>query len=162
MKRTIPKQPACKRPTQKRRGVAAVEFVACIPLFVLLTIGAIQTTDAIYLRNSLRVVAYETVRTSVDVGSTNTEALARANEIITARNVQDATVTFSPSDISTATPGQPITVTVFGSGQQQHDHAQLVLQRKDDHVQTRDVARMTAGQQTDSKTPPLIDTATGS
>ena len=112
MKRILPQQPACRRPAQKRRGVAAVEFAACIPLFVLLTIGAIQTTDAIYLRNSLRVVAYETVRSSVDVGSTNTEALARANEIITARNVQDATVTFSPSDISTATPGQPITVTV--------------------------------------------------
>lgn len=94
------------------RGVAAVEFVFCIPLFTVLTIGAIQTTDAIYLRNSLRVVAYETVREAVKTDGTNTKALDRANIILAARNVQGAVVTFNPSDVSTAVAGQPITVTV--------------------------------------------------
>lgn len=97
---------------EKRRGVAAVEFAVCIPLFLLLTIGAIQTTDAIYLKNSLRVVAYEAVREGVKPTGTNATVSARANEIITARNVQGATVTTSPADITTANAGDYITVTV--------------------------------------------------
>ncbi|MFQ5733759.1 MAG: TadE/TadG family type IV pilus assembly protein [Planctomycetaceae bacterium] len=98
--------------SEKRKGVAAVEFAMCIPLFVLLLIGAIQTTDAIYLRNSLRVTAYETVRTAVVVGSDNAKAMARANQILAARNVRNAVVVFDPPDITTAAPGQALTVTV--------------------------------------------------
>jgi Flp pilus assembly protein TadG len=99
----------------KRRGVAAVEFAMCVPLFVLLTIGAIQTTDAIYLKNSLRVVAYETVRQAVEPAATNTTCDAKANEILTARNVQGGTVSYNPSDVSTAVSGQAVTVTVSAS-----------------------------------------------
>ena len=98
--------------TEKRRGVAAVEFAVCIPLFLLLTIGAIQTTDAIYLKNSLRVVAYEAVREGVKPTGTNTTVSTRANEILTARNVQGGVVTTSPSDVSTAAAGDSITITV--------------------------------------------------
>lgn len=95
-----------------RRGVAAVEFAVCIPLFVLLTIGAIQTTDAIYLKNSLRVVAYETVREAVKPAATGESASARGEEILAARNVQGAVITFDPPDLSTASGGDAITVTV--------------------------------------------------
>jgi len=84
----------------------------CIPLFLVLTIGSIQTTDAIYLKNSLRVVAYETARVAVEVGSDNEKAEAKANAILDARNVNDGVVTFDPADITTAAPGQPITVTI--------------------------------------------------
>ena len=87
----------------------------CVPLFVLLTIGAIQTTDAIYLKNSLRVVAYETARRAIEPGSTNAAADAKANEILAARNVQGGTVTYNPSDVSTAASGSPVTVTVSAS-----------------------------------------------
>lgn len=97
---------------RQRRGVAATEFAVCIPLFVLLTIGAIQTTDAIYLKNSLRVVAYEAVREGVKPTGTNTTVSARANEILTARNVQNGTVVTNPADLSTVSPGDTITVTV--------------------------------------------------
>lgn len=95
-----------------RRGAAVVEFAVCIPVLVLLTIGAIQVTDAIYLKNSLRVVAYETARESVETSHTNADAMTRANEVIALWNIKNATVTFDPADISTAVAGQPITVTV--------------------------------------------------
>lgn len=97
---------------QRRRGVAAVEFAVCLPLFVLLTAGAIQVTDAIYLKNSLRVTAYEAARVAVETGSDNEDALERANEILTARNVQEAQITFDPDDVTDAEAGQPITITV--------------------------------------------------
>lgn len=93
-----------------RRGVAAVEFVVCIPLFVLLTAGAIQVTDAIYLKNSLRVTAHEAAR--VAMHHDTAQAQQRADEILAARNVQNATVTFTPADVTTAARGEPITVTV--------------------------------------------------
>lgn len=106
MKRTI------RADNTRKRGVAAVEFAFCVPLFALMTVGAIQTTDAIYLKNSLRVVAYEAVRDGVKPTGTNATATARANEILSARNVRNATITFTPGDLSTATAGQPITVRV--------------------------------------------------
>ncbi len=99
-------------PERHRGGVAAIEFAVCIPLFVVLTIGAVEATDAIYLRNSLRVVAYEAVREAVKPAATNATATARGNTILAARNVQNGVITIVPADLSTAVGGDPIVVTV--------------------------------------------------
>lgn len=103
------KEPASKR---TRRGLAAIEFAVCVPVIVLVTIGAIQSTDAIYLKNSLRIVAYEAAREAIQDGATTAQAQTRANEVLTARGVNNATVTFNPSDITSLVSGTNITVEV--------------------------------------------------
>lgn len=97
---------------RQRRGVAAVEFAVCVPLLMLLTIGAVQATDAIYLKNSLRLVAYEAGREAIRSNATTSQAAARAQEVLQLRNVKQAKVTFVPADISQVQAGEPIRVIV--------------------------------------------------
>jgi len=95
-----------------RRGVAAVEFAVCAPLVLLLTAGAIQMIDAISLKNSLRVAAYEAARVAILPDADTSQTRQRAREVLAARNVNDAVIAFDPSDVSHATSGNPIRVRI--------------------------------------------------
>ena len=66
----------------------------------------------VYLKQTLTVSCYEGVRKAIQFNSNNTQALERANNILTARHVQQPTVTFNPSNVASVPKGEPITVTV--------------------------------------------------
>jgi Flp pilus assembly protein TadG len=100
------------QPAACRRGIAAVEFAVCVPLLVLLFLGSIECANIIYLKQTLTLSSYEGVRKAIQFNSNNTQALARANDILTARNIQGASVTFVPADVATVPRGSEIAVTV--------------------------------------------------
>ena len=95
-----------------RRGAALVELAVCLPMLVLVLLMALQTADAIYLKQSLHVAAYESARTAIKPDSDTAMAVARGEEILDGRHIQDYSIAFTPADVASVTPGEVITVTV--------------------------------------------------
>ncbi|QDS92009.1 TadE-like protein [Roseimaritima multifibrata] len=91
-----------------RRGAAAVEFAVCLPVLVLLVFGAIEGASFIFLKQSLNVAAYEGCREAIRNSAATAEATSRADAILVARNVNDATVRFIPADVTTVSRGEKI------------------------------------------------------
>jgi Flp pilus assembly protein TadG len=94
-----------------RCGAAAVELAVCLPMLCSLVYGTIEMANAVYLKQSLAVAAYEAANVSAAVGGTSTVALSRANSVLTLLNVNSAIVNISPSVDQNTTPGTLIVVT---------------------------------------------------
>ena len=95
-----------------RRGVAAVEFAVCLPVLALLVFGAIEASSFIFLKQALSVAAYEGIRETVRVGSNNGNGTNRAENILTARTVNDFSITFPNGEASGAARGDQIVIEV--------------------------------------------------
>jgi hypothetical protein len=100
------------RRIEPRRGAAAAEMAICLPLMVMLVLGSIETCSMIYLRHSLTIASYEAARVAINFDGTNADVLARAQEILDAREVADADIDIEPSDVELVERGQPISITV--------------------------------------------------
>ncbi|MCA9050541.1 MAG: pilus assembly protein [Planctomycetaceae bacterium] len=98
--------------SQRRRGTAATEFAVCLPILIVLLIGTIEACSMIYLKQSLSVASYEGIRASVASGATTASVTTACNRILTARNVQAATITITPSGFETQPAETLITVRV--------------------------------------------------
>ncbi len=108
MNQTIPYR--AKR--RDRQGAAVVEFAVCLPVLMLLILGSIEATSAVFLKQALTTSAYEGVRAAIRSGSTTAQATQRANDVLSVRQVRNATVTFVPANVAAAARGQRITVEV--------------------------------------------------
>lgn len=95
-----------------RSGVAAVEFAVCLPAMMLLLVGTVETANAIFLKQSLTIVAYETAQIASSSGGTESAALTRAGELFTNFGVRDGTVAISPNVNANVKPKTIISVTV--------------------------------------------------
>ena len=95
-----------------RKGAAATEFALCLPPLLLLIFGSIEACNAIFLDHSTLIVAYEGIREAVKPDATDARVRQRCDEIIASRNIQSATVTFTPSEIAAANRGEHIAITV--------------------------------------------------
>lgn len=96
-----------------RAGTAMVEMAVCLPLLMMISFGAIETANAIFLKQAIAQVAYEGARAASLPDSAEADILQRCNEIISARRINGATVSVSPRNVSAATAkGTQITVTV--------------------------------------------------
>ena len=83
-----------------------------LPLLVTLVFGAIEMANAVFLRQSLNIAAYEAAKVITRPGNNETLARTRCQEVLIARKVATFTLTFSPT-ITTATPrGTQVTVTL--------------------------------------------------
>lgn len=101
-----------RRPNQKRKAAAIVEFVICLPVLIVLVMGAIECTSMIFVDQSLNVVAYEGIRAAIKASAQPGDAMARAQQVIAERKLKSAQVTFQPSEPAGITRGTPITITV--------------------------------------------------
>lgn len=94
------------------RGVAATEVAVALPLLVMLVFGAIELGNAVFLRQSVNMAAYEAAKVITRPGSNETLARTRCQEVMSIRKVSNFTLTFSPT-VTTSTPrGTEVTVTV--------------------------------------------------
>lgn len=98
--------------SQPRRAVAAVEFAVCVPVLVILFLGSIECANMIYLKQTLKVSSYEGVRKAIQYNGTNSAAQDRCENILDARNIQQAQISFTPSNVASVSPGTEISVTV--------------------------------------------------
>lgn len=98
--------------TRPRSGVAAVELAVTLPLLTLITLGTIEATRMIFLRQALLVAAHEGARIAL-VRSTNIgNVTAASNQVLTDRRIVGGTVTVTPSDFDTQPYGTFIRVQV--------------------------------------------------
>lgn len=95
----------------KRRGSALVEMALVLPVMLVITLGSIESANAIFLKQCLTSIAYEGARLASGPGGTTTDAQNLCQQMLTARNIKGATVTCTAITSSTAA-GTPITVQV--------------------------------------------------
>ena len=107
--KSYPKRLADKR---TRSGLATVELAVCLPAIVILVLGAIEACSMIYLNQTLSVSGFEGLRMATKRSATSADAIARANEILTARQVTDAVVTLDPAEVASLASGTEITLSV--------------------------------------------------
>jgi len=113
MKLRTPIVPGTTPDVANRGGTAIVEMAICLPLLMLIAFGAIETANAIFLKQAIAQAAYEGARTASLPTSTKADILKRCNEIITARKIKGTVVSVSPNDVSPGTAqGTQISVTV--------------------------------------------------
>jgi Flp pilus assembly protein TadG len=95
-----------------RRGVATVELAVCLPVLLLLVVGAIEGSNFIFLKQAVTVAAYESVHVVSRAGGSATEARTRAEQILAARSIDGATIQFSPAAPESAPRGQLVSVSI--------------------------------------------------
>lgn len=96
----------------RRRGAATVELSICLPLFITILFGSIEASNLIYLRESLCLASYEAARQAVSLDTSNADIEKRAKQLLSSRGIGNPTITMNPSDITTVSAGESVTVTI--------------------------------------------------
>lgn len=97
----------------ERKGAATVEAAVCLPLLILLVFGAVESSNGIYLKQSLTIAAYEAAKIATAPRGTQAEATTRCGEVLAVRDVDSFQISFSPQNLDENTPrGQNVEVTV--------------------------------------------------
>jgi Flp pilus assembly protein TadG len=95
-----------------RRGTAATELAVSLPLLVTLVFGAIEMANAVFLRQSLNMAAYEAAKVITRPGSNEALARTRCAEVLGVRKVTTYTLSFSPTVTTATARGTEVTVTL--------------------------------------------------
>lgn len=100
----------------KRLGVAASEMAVCLPLFVLVVFGGIETADMVFLKETLKSASYEGGRAGAKWNSTNQQVSDRISTLLDARHVSGATFVIdlpgNAADVSQLNRGDIFTVKI--------------------------------------------------
>lgn len=97
---------------KQRRGAAIVEFAVCLPILMLLILGSIEATSAIFLRQALTTSAYEGIREAIRTSSTTAQARDRAQAVLTARRINGSRIQFTPADTEAAPRGSNVVIEI--------------------------------------------------
>jgi Flp pilus assembly protein TadG len=96
-----------------RAGAATVEMAVCLPLLMLIGFGAIETANAIFLKQVVAQVAYEGGRVAALSDATEADILKRCNDFLSMRRIKGASISVSPKNVSAGlAKGTAIHVTV--------------------------------------------------
>lgn len=95
-----------------KQGAALVEFAVCMPVLLILILGSMEATSAIFVRQALTTSAYEGIREAIRIGSTTTGSTNRAQAVLTARQIRNSSIQFTPSNIQSAPRGSTVVVEV--------------------------------------------------
>ena len=79
---------------------------------MILTMGTIETTDLVFLRQRLVTAAFEAARTASAPGRTAAEGVTAGTANLTSRGIQDGSVTVAPVVTSATATGTEIAATV--------------------------------------------------
>ena len=108
---TVSCGPAC-RAMRSRQGTATVELVVCLPILMIIALGSIEATNAIFLKEHLTSAAYEGACAAITPGQTSAGATTAAQNVLTQFNISGGTVAITPAVTSTTATGTQITVSV--------------------------------------------------
>jgi len=81
-----------------------------LPLLITLVFGAMEMANAVFLRQSMNMAAYEAAKVITRPGSNEALARTRCQEVLTVRKVTSYTLTFSPPVTAATTKGTQVTV----------------------------------------------------
>ena len=103
------------RRAKSREALAAVELAVCLPAIVVLVFAAIETCSMIFVSQALHAATYEGARLAIQRSSTNTQVIARTQQILDGHGIAGATITLSPTNVASAAAGELVRVTVIVS-----------------------------------------------
>ena len=97
-----------------RRGGAVLETALVMGLLVMLSFGTAEYGYFFFVKNMVTGAAREGARAAVPATATNSSVTTAIANVMTASHIPSSayTVTLSPSDVTTATTGTAISVTV--------------------------------------------------
>ncbi len=101
-----------RRKHARRRGAALTELAICLPLLSIVTLGAIEAANGLYVRQKLITVAYDLSRSAAAHGDQTVKISTQATALFKSYGIKGGSYSFSPSNFSNAKPGTEITVTV--------------------------------------------------
>ena len=99
-----------------RRGAAVVEFAVCLPVIVIIVLGAIEAASMLFLRQAMVQSSYEAAKVAIKTNGNNAAAIQVAGEVVAGRGIKSLKVEFEPTDVSTVAQGEMIRVTVSAPG----------------------------------------------
>ncbi len=105
-------RPNQKDAFQQRSGAALVELAICLPVFFMITMASVETCRMIYVRQSLKIAAYECARLGIVPKITRDTLNDQCDTILIGRRIRGYTFTCEPEDPSTLTYGQLFTTHV--------------------------------------------------
>lgn len=100
------------RSLRRRLGTATVELAVILPVAVTLVVGMIEASNAIFTKQSLEIASYEAARIATANGRTESQAIARANEVLQSRGITRATIRVRPRVTAQTPRGTPVTVSI--------------------------------------------------
>lgn len=100
------------RAVRLRYGAAVTELAITIPIIALVVLSTIETCSMLFLKQSLRIAAYEGARVALVPGSKLENIEAGCNEILATRKVKSAVITVTPSNFDQQPYGTIINVKV--------------------------------------------------
>ncbi len=103
-----------RRNSLVRRGGAVLETAIVMTLLIMLSFGTAEYGYFFFLKNMIAGAAREGARAAVPSTAVNSNVTSAISNVMTASHIPSSayTVTLSPTDVSTATTGTPISVTV--------------------------------------------------
>jgi Flp pilus assembly protein TadG len=96
----------------RRPGTATVELALCLPLIVLVAMGAIEGASLIFLKQNLTQSAYEGAKLAILPGTTNADVERATQQVLVGRTLDNARVETNPVNIASARRGDLIIVRV--------------------------------------------------
>lgn len=104
--------PVILRKRKPRSGAAMIEFAVCAPVFFLITMGTIESCRMLYLRQSLKIAAYECARVGI-MPQINQEVLQdQCDLILSGRKIRGYKLSCVPADINSLRFGDLFTVNI--------------------------------------------------
>lgn len=100
------------RNPDRRLGAATVEFAIVAPLFIMMVFGMIEYGRMVMVQQLLTSAGREGARMGVLDGMTVDRVTTTVTDYLAGSSISGATVTVSPSPLSSARYGEPVTVQV--------------------------------------------------
>jgi Flp pilus assembly protein TadG len=106
--------PRGTRRATARAGGSMLELMLVLPMLLMFAFGVIDYGYYFYVRNTFQAAAAAGARAAVTASPTNTTVNNLITNMMSGAGLANSgyTVTFNPSDVSTATTGSAVTVTI--------------------------------------------------
>jgi Flp pilus assembly protein TadG len=97
-----------------QRGSSVMELCLVLPILLMLAFGVAEYGYFFYVKNTVQGVAQTAARSAITSSSTNSSVNTVISNMMNAANLQGSgyTVTFTPTDVSSASPGTTVTVQI--------------------------------------------------
>jgi len=93
-----------------------VETAILMPLLVLVTFGALELSNMIFLKQSLSIASYEGAKRATSPGVSESQIRSRVQEILGSRGITNATIAVTPTITSATVRGTMVVVSVSSNG----------------------------------------------
>ena len=107
-----PRQPTPLAGPRSRGGATTVELALVLPVLFLVVFSAFEFSRLNMLKHLADAAAYEGAREGIIIGATTADVQAKANAILAAGYVVNATVATSPGTIAENTAEVQVDVTI--------------------------------------------------